>query len=147
MIHELYNAQVLTKAAQISHIGRLENADAHAFKRSKYCGSTILVDLKMRRGHITDFAQEIQACALGQASASIVAQHIIGRKSAELKTLYQTVTNMLQALGPPPQGCFADFAILQPVKDYKARHGAVLLVLEAIIDCIEQIEAKEKNAP
>jgi len=145
MIDELYNAQVLAVAAQISHVGRLGQADASAFKRSKYCGSTIRVDLKMQNGQVSDFSQEIQACALGQASAAIVAQHIIGTKAAELKELHQSIIAMLQGTGTPPQGRFSAFAMLQPVKDYKARHGAVLLVLEAVIDCIGQIEAKNRS--
>jgi len=143
MIEELYNPQILNKAAQISRIGRLPDAHATASRRSKYCGSTITVDLKAQDGVVVDFAQQIQACALGQAAAAIVASHIIGTDFAELKILHIAVTKMLQENALPPQGRFVDFALLQPVKDYKARHGAVLLVLEAVVDCIEQIEHEE----
>jgi len=143
MIDEIYNAQILAAAAAISHIGRLDDPHASAFKQAKYCGSTIIIDVMMQDGVITDFAQEVQACALGQAAASIVSRQIIGTTGDEIKTLHQTVTAMLQGQGEPPQGRFADFAMLQPAKDYKARHGSIVLVLDALIDCIQQIEAKE----
>jgi len=143
MINELYNRQILNQAAQISHIGRLQNPQASAFKQAKYCGSTITVDLNLHDGVVTDFAQEIQACALGQAAASIIAERIIGTPAAGLKELYQTLKRMLQQGAPPPQGRFEKLAMLLPAKDYKARHGSILLVLEALIDCLDQIETSE----
>jgi len=145
MINELYNRQILNQAAQISHVGRLQNPQASAFKQAKYCGSTITVDLNLQDGVVTDFAQEIQACALGQAAASIIASKIIGTSAAELRLVHQPLKRMLQQAAAPPQGRFEAFAMLQPAKDYKARHGSILLVLEAIVACLNQIEDEENK--
>jgi len=145
MINELYNRQILNQAAQISHVGRLQNPQASAFKQAKYFGSTITVDLNLQDGVVTDFAQEIQACALGQAAASIIASKIIGTSAAELRQVHQTLKRMLQQDAAPPQGRFEAFAMLQPAKDYKARHGSILLVLEAIVACLNQIEDEENK--
>jgi len=142
MIDELYNRQILTMAGQVSHIGRLEQPQASVFKQAKYCGSTIHVDLDMQDGVVTAFAQELRACALGQAAAAIVAQQIIGTSATTLKSLHQTISAMLKEGGPPPQGQFQAFAMLQAAKDYKARHGSILLVLDAVVECIEKIEQK-----
>jgi len=140
MMDKLYNRQILAMAAQISHIGRLDAPQASAFKQAKYCGSTIMVDLNVHNGKIVGFAQQVQACALGQAAAAIVAQHIIDTPVDEIKILRQTVSDMLQKGSEPPQGRFAAFSILQPAREYKARHGSILLVLDALVDCIDQIE-------
>jgi len=140
MIDEIYNSKILGYAARIGRLGRLAQPDATAHKHSRLCGSTITVDLKMKNGIVTDFAQEVRACALGQASAAIMAQHIIGAAQEELKALRRTMFAMLAENGPPPAGKFADFACLEPVKDYKARHASAMLVLDAVAECIEQIE-------
>jgi len=140
MIDEIYNSRILTYVANISRIGRLAQQDATANKHSRQCGSAIMVDLKMAGSVVTGFAQQTQACALGQASVSIMTQYIIGATGQELKTLRKTMLAMLTENGPPPAGRFADFSCLQPVKDYKARHTSTMLVLDAVVDCIEQIE-------
>ncbi|AQS41596.1 MAG: Nitrogen-fixing NifU domain-containing protein [Candidatus Tokpelaia hoelldobleri] len=140
MIDDIYNSKILHYAAHISHTGRLSAPDASAYKHSRLCGSAITVDLNMADSVVTAFAQDVHACALGQASASIMAQHIIGAHSQELRALHQTMQAMLTENGASPQGKFADFSCLQPVKDYKARHASTMLVFEAIADCIGQIE-------
>lgn len=145
MINEIYNSRILGYAARISRIGRLRQPDATAHKHSKLCGSTITVDLKMSNGKVCDFAQEICACALGQASAAIVAQHVIGATAQELQALQKAVLAMLTESGAPPTGKFADFACLEPVRNYKARHGSIMLVLDAVVACIKQIEQTENK--
>jgi len=149
MIDELYNSQILTAASRMSHVGRLNKPQATAFKQAKYCGSTIIVDLNMRHGVVTDFAQEVRACALGQAAASIVAQDIIGTCADELKNLHQSVSVMLkegmQGGEVNPFGKFSAFSMLQPAHAYKARHGSILLVLDGVLDCIKQIEMNEQR--
>jgi len=145
MIGEIYNNRILGYAARIDRLGRLEKPDATAHKHSRLCGSTITVDLKMENATVTDFAQNVRACALGQASASIMAQHIIGATAEELKALRTTMARMLAENGPPPTGKFADFACLQPVREYKARHASTMLVFDAVVDCILQIEQNETD--
>lgn len=140
MIDDVYNAKILAFAGNIGRIGRLENPDATAKAHSKLCGSTVLVDLKMEDGVVTDFAHEVRACALGQASSSIMAENVVGASTAELKELRQTMQRMLKENGPPPDGRFADLRYLEPVRDYKARHASTLLTFDAVVDCIEQIE-------
>ena len=92
---------------------------------------------------VTDFAHDVKACALGQASSSIMASHVIGSTATELRELRETVRKMLKENGPPPgDGKWADIAFLEPVRDYKARHASTMLTFDAVVDAIGQIEAK-----
>ena len=129
-------------AGNIARIGRLEHPDATATAHSKLCGSTVTVDLKLKDGVVTDFAHEVKACALGQASSSIMAQHVVGATAEELKATRQAMLRMLKENGPPPQGRFADLQYLEPVRDYKARHASTMLTFDAVVDAIDQIERR-----
>ena len=143
MLNEVYNRRILELAAAIPRIGRLEKPDASATALSKLCGSTVTIDLKMDGDTVTDFAHEVKACALGQASSSIMARNIIGAKAGELRELREGVRKMLKENGAPPaNGKWADIAVLEPVRDYKARHASTLLTFDAVVDAIGQIEAK-----
>ena len=143
MINDVYNAKILELAGNIPRLGRLAAPDASATAHSKLCGSTVTVDLKMDGGEVTDFAHDVKACALGQASSSIMARHVIGAKPAELRELRETVRKMLKENGPPPTGKWADIAVLEPVRDYKARHASTLLTFDAVVSALDQIEAKK----
>ena len=145
MINEVYNKRIIELAGNIPRLGRLPDAQASATAHSKLCGSTVTVDLKMEGDEVTDFAHEVKACALGQASSSIMARHVIGAKADELRNLRETVRNMLKENGTPPEGKWADIAVLEPVRDYKARHASTLLTFDAVVDAIGQIEAKAKQ--
>ncbi len=142
MLDEVYNKRILELAGSIPRIGRLARPDASATAHSRLCGSTVTVDLRMDGETVTDFAHEVKACALGQASSSIMAQHVIGSRSDELRSLRNTVQKMLKDNGPPPQGKWADIAVLEPVRDYKARHASMLLTFDAVVSAIDQIERK-----
>ncbi|MEO9615831.1 MAG: iron-sulfur cluster assembly scaffold protein [Nitratireductor sp.] len=143
MINDVYNAKILGFAGNIARIGRLADADASAKAHSKLCGSTVVVDLKMKDGVVTDFAHEVKACALGQASSSIMASHVVGASAEELRTVRETMRKMLKENGAPPQGRFEDLKYLEPVRDYKARHASTLLTFDAVVDAIGQIEKKQ----
>lgn len=147
MLNDIYNTKILEYAGNIERVGRLSDAHANAKAHSKLCGSTIIVDLKMINGpkglQVSDFAHEVKACALGQAAASIMARHVIGATADELKELRLSVYAMLKEDGPAPTGKFDEFKFLEAVRDYKARHASTLLTFDAVVDCIEQIEAKE----
>ena len=145
MLNDVYNRRILELAGTIPRLGRLPEADASATAHSKLCGSTVTVDLKMDGDTVTDFAHDVKACALGQASSSIMARHVIGSNAAELRELRETVRRMLKENGAPPQGKWADIAVLEPVRDYKARHASTLLTFDAVVDAIGQIEAKAKQ--
>jgi NifU-like protein involved in Fe-S cluster formation len=143
MLNEVYNHRILELAAAIPRIGRLNKPDASATALSKLCGSTVTIDLKMDGDTVTDFAHEVKACALGQASSSIMARNIVGSKADELKALRESVRKMLKENGAPPaNGKWADIAVLEPVRDFKARHASTLLTFDAVVDAIGQIEAK-----
>lgn len=143
MINDVYNTKILELAGNIPRLGRLSAPDASATAHSKLCGSTVTVDLKMSDGEVADFAHDVKACALGQASSSIMARHVIGAKPAELRELRETVRKMLKENGPPPAGKWADIAVLEPVRDYKARHASTLLTFDAVVSALDQIEAKK----
>ncbi|WP_173931726.1 iron-sulfur cluster assembly scaffold protein [Chelativorans sp. Marseille-P2723] len=143
MIDDVYNAKILGFAGNIGRIGRLAEPDASATAHSKLCGSTVTVDLKMKDAVVTDFSHEVRACALGQASSSIMAQNVIGATAEELREVRLTMLRMLKEDGPPPEGRFADLRYLEPVRDYKARHASTMLTFDAVVDCIDQIEKKK----
>ncbi len=142
MINDMYNARILEFAGNIPHIGRLQSPDATAKAHSKLCGSTVIVDLKFRDGIVVDFAHEVKACALGQATSSVMARHIIGSTESELRELQAQMTAMLKDNGAPPEGRFEDLRFFEPVRDYKARHASTLLTFDAVVDCLDQIAAK-----
>ncbi|WP_048647986.1 iron-sulfur cluster assembly scaffold protein [Nitratireductor soli] len=146
MLDDVYNAKILGFAGNIARIGRLAAPDASAKAHSKLCGSTVLVDLKMDGDTITDFAHEVKACALGQASSSIMAAHVVGARADELRQVRQAMYAMLKEDGPAPEGRFADLGYLEPVRNYKARHASTLLTFDAVVDAIEQIERARAGA-
>lgn len=143
MINDVYNARILELAGNIPRLGRLPAPDASATAHSKLCGSTVTIDLKLADGAVSDFAHDVKACALGQASSSIMARHVVGAKPAELRELRETMRKMLKENGPAPTGRWADLAVLEPVRDYKARHASTLLTFDAVVSALDQIEAKQ----
>ena len=143
MLNDIYNKRIIELAGNIPRLGRLPAPDASATAHSKLCGSTVKIDLKMDGPVVTDFGHDVKACALGQASSSIMASHVIGSNAQELRQLRETVRKMLKENGEPPrEGKWADIAVLEPVRDFKARHASTLLTFDAVVDAIGQIEAK-----
>lgn len=146
MLDDVYNRRILELAADIPRQGRLANADATATAHSKLCGSTVTVDLAMEGDTVTDFAHEVKACALGQASSSIMARHVVGSKADELRDIRQRMRRMLKEKGSPPEGKWSDLAVLEPVRDYQARHASTMLTFDAVVAAIDEIEAKRAQA-
>ena len=143
MLNDVYNRRIIELAGTIPRIGRLAEPDATATAVSKLCGSTVTVDLKMNGEKVSDFAHEVKACALGQASSSIMARNVIGSTATELRALREDMRKMLKENGEPPAtGKWSDIAVLEPVRDYKARHASTLLTFDAVVDAIGQIEKK-----
>lgn len=134
MIDDLYTAKILKAAANMPRAGRLAHPDASAEKVSKLCGSRVLVDVTLKDGRIADYAQEVKACALGQAAAAILGQHVIGASVEEVENARDSLRAMLKEGGPPPEGRFADLAMLAPVKDYPPRHASTMLAFEATVE-------------
>ncbi|WP_019904284.1 iron-sulfur cluster assembly scaffold protein [Methylobacterium sp. 77] len=146
MLDDIYNRRILELAADIPRLGRLPAPDASATAHSKLCGSTVTVDLSVEDGTVTDFAHEVKACALGQASSSLMARHVVGAKADDLRTLRDTVRRMLKENGPAPQGDWADLVVLEPVRDFKARHASTLLTFDAVVNALDQVAAKAQAA-
>jgi len=146
LIDDIYNSKILAFAGNIGRLGRLENPDASATAHSKLCGSTVTIDLQMKDGVVTDFAHVVKACALGQASSSIMAQHVVGSTAEELRAVREVMLRMLKENGAPPEGRFEDLKYLEPVRDYKARHASTMLTFDAVVDAIGQIERKKAEA-
>lgn len=146
MINDIYNKRIIELAGSIPRLGRLDAPDATATAHSKLCGSTVVVDLKMDGPVVTDFAHDVKACALGQASSSIMAGHVVGSTAAELRNLRETMRHMLKDNGAAPAGKWADLAVLEPVRGFKARHASTLLTFDAVVDAIGKIEAARAPA-
>lgn len=141
MLDAIYNKKILEFAGNISRMQRLAAPQASARAHSKLCGSTVDVDLVMEGGLVSDFGQKINACALGQAASSVVARQIIGSTADELYQLRDQMHAMLKDNGPAPAGKWEDLKYLEPVRDYPARHTSTLLIFDAVVDALKQIEA------
>ena len=146
MLNDIYNARILTLAADIPRIGRLASPDASATAHSRLCGSTVTVDIVMDGDRVADFAHDVKACALGQAASSIMARNVVGSTADELRALRDQVRAMLKEHGSPPEGRWSDIAVLEPVRDYKARHASTLLTFDAVVDAIGKVEAARSAA-
>jgi NifU-like protein involved in Fe-S cluster formation len=146
MLNDLYSRRILELAASIPHLGRLADADASATAHSKLCGSTVTVDLKLDGNVVAGFAHDVKACALGQASSSIMGSHVIGSTAEELRTVREAARRMLKENGAPPTGKWADLAALEPVREFRARHASILLTFDAVVDALDQVEARRRAA-
>ena len=140
MLNDIYNRRILELAGEIPRLGRLDQPDATATAHSKLCGSTVTIDLKLAGGKVADFAHDVKACALGQASSSIMARNVVGSTPEELRAVREDMCRMLKENGAPPAGKWADCAVLEPVRDYKARHASTLLTFDAVVSALDQIE-------
>ena len=133
MMDDIYNSRILEFAGNIPRIGALEDADAEAQAHSKLCGSKVRVYLKMDGDTVSDFSHELKACALGQASSSVMARHVVGASAAEIRQAREDMLAMLKADGEGPSGRFEEMRFLRPVKDYKARHASTMLTFDAVV--------------
>ncbi|MCX8997727.1 iron-sulfur cluster assembly scaffold protein [Rhizobiaceae bacterium BDR2-2] len=138
---EIYNAKILEFAGNLPLIGVLPDADGSAERQSKLCGSRIRVHVRLDGDTVTGFSHEVKACALGQASASIMARQVIGATVAEIAAARDAMLSMLKEGGEGPEGRFADMRFLKPVRDYKARHASTMLTFEATLGAIEAARA------
>jgi NifU-like protein involved in Fe-S cluster formation len=136
MIDDLYSAKLLALAANMPRIGRLAAPDASVEKIAKLCGSRVVVDVTVEDGRVADFAQDVKACALGQAAAAVLGAHVLGASLDELEVTRNQFRAMLKDGAPAPVGRFSDLAMLAPVQDYPARHASTLLAFEAVTEAV-----------
>ena len=137
---KLYSGRILALAADIPHLERLADPDATVKKRSPLCGSTVTVDLSLRDGRIAAFGQDVKACALGQASASVVGGALIGTTRAQVEAARDQLSAMLKKDGPAPDAPFDGLKVLMPAREYKNRHASIMLVLDATAEAFEKAE-------
>jgi len=142
---KLYSGTILELASDIPHSRRLVDPDATTKKRSPLCGSTVTVDISFEDGKISAFGQDVKACALGQASASIFAAEIIGRSEEEILNVRDQLRNMLKSDGEVPDTPFSGYKVLLPARDFKNRHDSILLVVEATLDAIQVVRSIETS--
>lgn len=142
MLDDVYNRRILSLAANIPRIGRLDQADGTAEAHARLCGSHVTVDVRVEDGRIVDFAHDVKACALGQASASLMATHVLGADVAELENLRAAMWAMLAEDAPPPEGKWADCAVLEPIRAYRNRHASTMLTFDATLAALRQALAK-----
>jgi NifU-like protein involved in Fe-S cluster formation len=147
MLNDIYNRRILELAADIPRLGRLADPHGTATAHSRLCGSTVTVDVRAEDGVVTDFAHEVKACALGQASSSIMARQVVGSTAQELRAVRDAMRRMLKDGEAPPEGRWGDLAVLEPVRDFKARHASTLLSFDAVVDALEQAEIAKEPEP
>ena len=147
MIDDLYSAKILKLAANMPGAGRLAAPQGSATRVAKLCGSRVTVDIALDdQGRVSDFAQDVKACALGQASAAVLGAHALGADLAEIDMARQALRAMLQDGGDPPVGRFSDLAMLEPVKAYPARHASTLLAFEAAAEAVRAAQSRTSSA-
>ncbi len=139
---KLYSKRILALASDIPHTDRLDQPDATARKRSPLCGSTVTVDINTTDGRITAYGQDVKACALGQASASVIGQNVIGLSLPEVQAGRDELRAMLKSDGPVPSAPFDGLEALIPAKDFKNRHASIMLTFDAIIAAFESIDSQ-----
>ena len=146
MIDDIYNQRILELAGSIPRLGRLDEPDGSAVGHSRLCGSKVTVDVTVKDGRVVDFAHDVKACALGQASSSIMARHVIGSTLSELKDVRDGVYRMLKEGAEPPaasaEGKWDDLKYLEPVRDFKARHASTMLTFDATVEAMEHASEK-----
>lgn len=145
MLSDVYNTRILELAGNIPRLGRLADADGSATAHSKLCGSTVTVDVKLEGERVADFAHEVKACALGQASSSVMARTVVGSTLDELRAVKEDMRAMLKENATPPNGRWSDLEVLQPVRDFKARHASTMLTFEATVEAVEKALAKQRE--
>ncbi|MEQ5868845.1 iron-sulfur cluster assembly scaffold protein [Sagittula sp. NFXS13] len=137
---KLYSGRILELAADIPHLGRLDAPDASVKKRSPLCGSTVTVDLNMRDGKVSGYAQDVKACALGQAAASVVGGAIVGQTPEQIGAARDALRDMLKSDGPTPPAPFEGLEVLRPASAYKNRHASILLALDAAVEAAAEAQ-------
>ncbi|WP_099823672.1 iron-sulfur cluster assembly scaffold protein [Oceaniglobus indicus] len=137
---KLYSGRILALAADMPHTTPLAAPQGSARKRSPLCGSTVTVQIVTENGRISDYAQDVKACALGQAAASVVGANVIGRSRAEIEHARSQLKAMLTAGGPVPDAPFDGLEVLQPAKDYRNRHASIMLALDATAEAFAEVE-------
>ena len=146
MIDDLYSDRILRLAANMPRAGRLTDPEGTAEKTAKLCGSRIVVDVRMQEGRVVDFAQDVKACALGQAAAAVLGANVMGATAEEVAGARDALRAMLKSGGPAPEGRFADLAVLAAVRDFPPRHASTLLAFEAAVAAIENAERSRSQA-
>ncbi len=146
MINDIYNKDVLRLAANISRVDPMAAPQARVHVRAPLCGSTLEIELMVEDERIVDYAQNIKACALGQASASVMAQAAIGKDAAEIERVRAIVEKMLKEGGPAPTGEWVGLSALIPAKDAPARHGAILLPFDGVLKALREVKSGAPTA-
>ena len=137
---KLYSGRILAMAAAMPRTGRLEAPDATATRRSPLCGSTVTVDVSIRDGLVADYAQDVKACALGQAAAAVVGEAAIGRSLPEVEAARDGLRAMLKEGGDVPPVPWDGFEVLEPARDYRNRHASIMLAVEALAEAMERAQ-------
>jgi len=137
---KLYSQRILALAADIPHRGRLDAPQASVKKRAPLCGSTVSVDLSLEDGRVVAFAQDVKACALGQASAALLGQHVIGRTRVEVEAARDGIRAMLKDGGDPPGAPWSGYEVLEPAREYRNRHASIMLALDATSEAMAEAE-------
>jgi len=139
MIDDLYSARILTLAANLPHAGRLPTPEGTAERVAKLCGSRATVDVVLDdQGRVADFAQDVKACALGQAAAGVVGEAVIGADAEEIRDARDAMAAMLKSGGEGPSGRFEALRVLKQVADYPARHASSLVAIEATLEAVDR---------
>jgi NifU-like protein involved in Fe-S cluster formation len=146
MIDDLYSARILRLAANLPHAGRLASPDGTGERVAKLCGSRATVDVMMDSdGRVANFAQDVKACALGQAAAGVLGESVIGATGQEIRTARDATLAMLKSGGEGPEGRFEGLRALKQVADYPARHASTLVAIEATLEAVDRADAARRR--
>jgi NifU-like protein involved in Fe-S cluster formation len=144
MIDELYSARILKLAANLPHSGRLPAPEGTGERVAKLCGSKAIVDVTLDAGgRVEAFAQDVKACALGQAAAGVLGEAVIGATGDEIEQVRDALLAMLKSGGEGPEGRFEGLRALKQVADYPARHASTMVAIEATLDAVHEAQARK----
>jgi len=144
---QLYSRRILALASDIPHLGKLAEPTGSAHRRSPQCGSSVTAHVVVRDGKVADFSQEVRACALGQASASVLGATVLGRSRDEIAKATAELTAMLKSDGPPPSAPFDGLEALLPAREFPNRHASILLAWQAVLDAMDSSAESATNQP
>ena len=140
----LYTVEILRLAASIPHLGKLDDPHGRAEVRSPTCGSTASVEVRLdEHGRVAELAQQVEACAFGQASAALMGQHAIGREATEVEAALSAFTAWLEGSRDDP-GDWPGLEALSPARSRRARHGAMLLPFRGLLAAVRDAEEGDK---
>lgn len=138
MAKVLYTPAILGLAVSLADWPLTDDLPHQAELRSQSCGSVVRVGISLDdTGQVARFGVKAQACALGQASAAILAAQVTGQGQGAIVSARDALAAFLAGERADP-GDWPGIEHLASALPYPARHGSILLPWRAAVAALEQ---------